>query len=363
MTQILTKRELNRALLARQHLLERTRLPAAAMIEHLVGMQAQNPLDPYFALAARIDGFQPAELAALLEDRRAVRTGGIRTTIHLHTADDALALAPFGADIQRRVFRSTAFAPHLDGLPVEEIVAAGRELLDVRPRTNGDLGKALAARWPGRDATSLGYAVRYLLPVVQVPPRGIWGKTKAPTWAALETWLERQAPATGDLDALVLRYLAAFGPASPADARTWSWLTSLRESFVRLRPRLVAFRDEAGRELFDLPDAPRPDPDTPAPVRFLPEYDNLLLAHDDRSRMADRPIFGERMGWKGSILVDGFLAGAWKIRREGKQGTVTVELFDPVTSAMRAEVEAEAERVTAFAATGFGPLDLRIVED
>jgi hypothetical protein len=140
-------------------------------------------------------------------------------------------------------------------------------------------------------------------------------------------------------------------------------LTKLREAFERVRPRLLVVRDEDGRELFDLPDAPRPPADTPAPVRFLPEYDNLFLSHDDRSRLADRPIFTERMGWKGSVFVDGFLAGAWKIRREGKPGTVTVELFDPVTPGMRRDVTAEAERVTAFAATGFGPLELRIVED
>ena len=360
MTAVLTTRELNRALLARQHLLERTRAPAAAIVEHLVGMQAQNPLDPYYALHARIEGFDPAELAGLIERREAVRTGGIRTTIHLHTAGDALALAPLGADVQQRVFRSTPFAPHLDGLALGDVVAAGRELLDERPRTTSDLGKALSERWPDRDPTALGYAVRYWLPVVQVPPRGLWGRTKAPTWAALETWLGRKAPTTGDVEALVLRYLAAFGPASPADARTWSWLTGLREVFERLRPQLVTFRDEAGRELFDLPDAPRPDPETPAPVRFLPEYDNLLLSHDDRSRIANRPIFAERMGWKGSILVDGFVAGAWKLRRDAKPATMTVELFDELEGAQRTDFEAEAERVRGFAATNGGPLAISI---
>jgi hypothetical protein len=363
MAQTLTKRDLNRALLARQHLLQRSHMAPAAMVEHLVGMQAQNPLDPYFALAARLEGFRPEKLADPLETRRAVRTGGIRTTIHLLTADDALANAPLVQDVQARVFKSTPYAPHVDGIEPAELIAAGRALLDERPRTSADLGRALGERWPDREATSLAYAIRYWLAVVQVPPRGVWGKTKAPSWTTLEGWLARPVALTGDVDALVLRYLGAFGPASPADARTWSWLTRLRESFERLRPQLITFRDEAGRELFDLPDAPRPDPDTPAPVRFLPEYDNLFLSHDDRSRLADRPIFPERMGWKGSLFIDGFLAGAWKIRREGKPGTVTVELFDPVSGSSRADVEAEAERVTAFAATGFGPLELRIVED
>ena len=363
MPTILTRRDLNRALLARQHLLERTRMPATDLIRHLVAMQAQNPHDPYFALAARIEDFDPAELGGLLEDRRAVRTGSIRTTLHLLVSDDALATSSLTQDVHVRTFRNTPFAAHVDGLPMDELIAAGRAILDERPRTTMELGRALGARFPGRETSSLAYAIRYHLAVAQLPPRGIWGRSKQSVWASLAGWLGAEVAEAGDVDALVLRYLAAFGPASSADARTWSWLTGLREVFERLRPELITFRDEAGRELFDLPNAPRPDPETPAPVRFLPEYDNLLLAHDDRSRMADRPIFGERMGWKGSVLVDGFLAGAWKIRRDAKPATVTVELFEPVAPAWRAEVEAEAQRVTAFASTGFGPLELRIVED
>lgn len=357
----LTKRALNRALLARQHLLARTRMSAAAMIEHLAGMQAQNPLDPYFALAARIEDFDPAELAGLIEERRAVRTGGLRTTLHLLTAEDAARTSPLMGDVMRRVFRNTPFAAHVDGVDPDELCAAGRALLDERPRTSAELGNALAERWPDHDASSLGYAIRYLLPVVQIPPRGVWGRTKGPTWATLATWLDRPIPDHGDVDALMLRYLAAFGPASPADARTWSWMTKLRDPFERLRPQLVTFRDEAGRELFDLPDAPRPDPDAPAPVRFLPEYDNLLLSHDDRSRVVDRTDLGDRLGWKGSVLVDGFVQGAWRIRREGKRGALTVELFEPFTGLTRAGIDAEAERLTSFAATGFGPLELTIV--
>ena len=358
-TPTLTRRALNRALLARQHLLERTRMPAAAMIEHLVGMQAQNPLDPYFALAARIDGFEPGELVDLLISRAAVRTGSIRTTLHLFTARDALAMSPLVQDVQRRVFRNTPFAAHVDGIALDELAAAGRRLLQERPRTTTELATALGERWSDVDRSSLAYAVRYALPVVQIPPRGLWGRTKASTWVGLEDWLGGPAATSADLDAIVLRYLAAFGPAGSADARTWSWFTGLREVFERLRPRLVTFRDEAGRELFDLPEAPRPEEDTPAPIRFLPEYDNLLLSHEDRSRVADVD-FRDRLGWKGSVLVDGFLRGAWKIGKDRRDPTLTAEMFEPLGAADRAKLEVEARQLTTFAATGFGPLELRI---
>jgi hypothetical protein len=357
----MSRRALNRALLARQHLLQRSPLSGESMVRHLVALQAQNPLDPYFALAARIEAFDPAELITLLEDRAAVRTGSIRTTLHLVAADDALEMSEPVQDVHRRTFANTRFAAHVDGIDLAAIADAGRLLLRERPSTTAELATALAERWPDRERTSLAYAVRYTLPVVQIPPRGLWGRSKASTWASLEDWLGRPVADRADVDAIVLRYLAAFGPASSADARTWSWFTGLREVFERLRPRLVTVRDEAGRELFDLPDAPRPDADTPAPVRFLPEYDNLLLSHDDRSRVADID-YRERLGWKGSILIDGFLRGAWRIGKDRRAGTLTVEVFEPIDRLDRDELETEAQRLTAFAATAFGPLELRIVE-
>jgi hypothetical protein len=354
---LLSQRALNRATLARQHLLERTRMPAERLVAHLVAMQAQNPLDPYFAMAARLEAFDPAEASQLLEQRRTVRTGSIRTTLHLQTAEDALAIAPFAMDVHKRIFRNTSFAKAIDGLDLDVVAGEARRLLDEHPRTTNELGKALQARWPDRDASSLAYAIRYAVPVAQLPPRGLWGKTKASTWSTLTTWLEGVEATPTTLDDLVLRYLAAFGPASPADARTWSWFTGLREVFERLRPQLMTFRDEQGRELFDLPDAPRPPEDTPAPPRFLPEYDNLLLSHDDRTRFYDRD-YRDRLGWKGTLLLDGLLSGVWRIRDK----TLTVELLGSVGAQTRAEVENEAERLRAFAATGHGPLELRFGE-
>ena len=151
---------------------------------------------------------------------------------------------------------------------------------------------------------------------------------------------------------MVLRYLAAFGPAATADIRSWSGLTGVREIIERLRPRLVTFRDERGRELFDLPDAPRPDPETPASPRFLPEYDNILLSHDDRGRiMRDNqglPMPAGRGGELGSLLVDGFLGGMWRINRDRGKATLVIEAGGSWTKADRMAIAEEGARLLAF---------------
>jgi hypothetical protein len=323
-------------------------MPAAEMVEHLVGMQAQNPLDPYIALWSRLEGFRPDELSTLVERRGAVRLGLMRGTLHLATDRDALALWPVMAPVMARSWLSSPFSKQLQGVDVEEVVAAGRTLLEEAPRTTSALGKLLHERWPDRDATSLGYAVRFLLPVIQIPPRGLWGRTGQATWTTLESWLGRPLDADAISDRAVLRYLAAFGPASVSDIRTWSWSTGLREVVERLRPRLVTFRDEAGRELFDIPGAPRPDPATPAPARLLPEYDNLLLSHDDRSRVIPDSAVGRVTGRVGTFLSDGFLAGQWRIDRGKDRATLVLEPFLPLTQDQHEELIGEAERLLAL---------------
>lgn len=359
---LLTRRALNRTLLGRQLLLERVARPAESVIEHLVGMQAQEPPDPYLALWSRIEGFDPQELSTLIETRRAVRGSTLRTTLHLMTARDFLTLRPVLQDVLERAWRSSPFARDLVGLDLEEVVAAGRELVEAEPLTTAQLAKALAERWPDRVPNSLAYASRFLLPIVQVPPRGLWGKKAAPKATTAQVWLGQPLGTETAADGAVLRYLAAFGPATVADIRIWSWLTGLRAVVDRLRPRLRTFRDEVGRELFDVEDGLLVDPDVPAPIRLLPQYDNIFLSHDDRSRILFERMTVPDLIWRGGILVDGFISGAWRIRREKRQATMTIELVTPVSSAQRGELEDEAARAFAFAAPEMETRDIEILK-
>ena len=359
MTAVLSRRALNRALLERQLLLRRVQIPAIDVIERLVGMQAQVPSDPYLALWSRIEGFQSDELASLITQRRAVRaTTLLRTTIHLVSERDALVIRAVLQPMIERQWGYSPFARALAGVDIDEVVAAGRAMLAERPHTIGEIGKQLHERWAGHEAADLGYAVRYLVGLVQIPPRGVWGRSGRPVLDTIEQWLGEPLEANPSVDHLVLRYLAAFGPATAKDVQTWSWLTGIGEVLDRLRPRLRTFRDEAGRELFDVPDGPLPDPETPAPVRFLPEYDNLVLSHDDRSRVVDRRVDLDR--WmRGSILVGGFVRGTWA--HDMKRGTATLRigLFAGVPASDRADVEAEAAGLLDFLAADASSRDIR----
>jgi hypothetical protein len=348
---VLGQRALNRALLERQILLRRQEGSAAEAIEHLVGMQAQIPANPYVALWSRLADFRTDDLSQLIAGRGAVRTSLMRTTLHLVTARDCLALRPVLQPVLERGFYSgSPFARNLPGVDIEALLKAGRELLEERPRSTAELGKALHEQWREHDASSLAYAVRYLVPLIQMPPRGIWGASGLPIWTTAEAWLGQPLADDTAPDRVVLRYLAVFGPASVADIRAWSWLTRVSEITERLRPDLVTFRDEAGVELFDLPDAPRPDPDIPAPVRFLPDYDNLLLSHADRTRvMSDASRKRGAIGAP-TFLVDGFVAGIWRFHQDRQFASLRVEPFETLPGAQRDEVAAEAERLLAFLA-------------
>ena len=284
---VLSDRALNRATLARQLLLERSAMTPDVAVEHLVGLQAQNPLDPYLALWSRLQRLDPHEVGAMLEDRRLVRIVVMRGTIHLVTARDALVLRPLTQPVMdAELARHSQFAPVLVDVDLEPVMAYAHPLLADTPMAGTQLRASLAERFPDLDAAALAYACRCLLPLVQVPPRGVWGKRLQVTSTPLDTWVGAPLAAEPSLDDVAYRYLAAFGPATTADLTAWSRLTGLRVVMDRLRPTLRPFRDERGRDLLDLPDAPRPDPDVPAPVRYLPEYDNLLLSHADRRRFA-----------------------------------------------------------------------------
>ncbi|MFE2261254.1 winged helix DNA-binding domain-containing protein [Streptomyces griseosporeus] len=340
--QVLGVRALNRATLARQSLLRRERRSALDAVGHLLGLQAQNVRPPYYALAARLDGFAPAELSAAMAERAAVRIVTMRSTIHTHTADDCLTLRPFVQPARER--EVTVFRKGLAGVDLDRLAALARELVEAEPRTPQQLREALSAEWPDADPQALGIAARCRLPLVQVTPRGLWGESGRVALTTAEHWLGRPAEEPPAPETVVRRYLAAFGPASVKDMQTWSGLTRLRPAFERLRPELVTFRDPGGVELFDLPDAPRPDPDTPAPPRFLPEFDNLLLSHADRTRVIPPEHWGR--SWQGNVayrtlLVDGFLAGLWVLRDDA----LVIEPFGRLGAAQREDVVAEAERL------------------
>jgi hypothetical protein len=293
----------------------------------------------------------------------------MRTTIHLLTADDWLALRPVLQVVAERGFRTgSPFGRQLAGLDVEEVLDAGRALLAEKPRTIRELGRLLHERWPDRDATSLGYAVRLIIPLVQVPPRGLWGRSGQPVLATAESWLGRSVGTDTAPDAMILRYLRAFGPATVMDIQSWCWLTRLTPAVERLRPQLLTFRDEQGRELFDLPDAPRPDPDTPAPPRFLPTYDNIALSHKDRTR-----IYGDLGNWtvvgddainrvftKGSVLVDGFVLGGWRLDREGDRTTLVIVPLRPLPRVDEPAVVEEGMRLLGLVAATSTAHDVRV---
>ena len=347
MSVVLGARALNRATLARQLLLERADLAPLGAVGHLVGLQAQVPHNPYTALWSRLDGFRAESLSQLLERREVVRMGVMRGTIHLLTRHDCLLLRPLTQPVfEGQLWRHRDFSPQLRGVDLDPVVEAGRIALE-EPRTGPELRAFLAARFPELDAAALAYACQMRLALVQVPPRGLWRKSAQVRWTTAEAWLGQPLESDPSLEDMILRYLAAFGPASVSDVATWCRLTGLREVVERLRPQLAGFRDERGRELFDLPDAPRPDPDTPAPVRFLPEYDNVLLSHDDRSRFvsaSDRALLGPvwSLGW-GAVLHDGAVRGVWR----AEPGGLLVRHV-PLAKRALASVAAEGRRLARF---------------
>jgi hypothetical protein len=352
----LGQRALNRSLLERQLLLRRESLPPIEVAERLVGLQAQEPLDPYITLWSRIEGFDPTALSDLISDRRAVRAPLMRATIHLVSPRDCLGLRPLTQPVLAR-----ALGKRLEPLDPRPVVEAGRALLEERPRTRAELAKLLGPRWPDVDPLALSYAVTFLLPIVQVPPRGLWRQRGAAAWAPADQWLGRPLDPNPDPVQMVERYLAAFGPATVADMRIWSGIPGLRAIVERVRPRLRALTDEVGRELLDVPDGAFPDPDTPAPPRFLGAFDNVVLSHDDRSRVIPERFRERQVGVGGPhLLVDGFVRGRWKLVRKADRATLLVEPFTRLSRGEATEVSEEGERLLAFLADDAAKRDIDI---
>jgi hypothetical protein len=363
----LSLRALNRATLARQLLLDRATLSAAEAVRHLAGLQAQAPLAPYVGLWTRLAGFRPRALEDLLTERAVLRAHLMRNTVHLVDAADFVRFRPLFQPLLERHLAGH-FGRNLTGIDLPELAMAAAALLGGTALTRRELGARLAPRWPDHDPAALAYAAGHLLPLVQVPPRGLWGQTGPATFMLADAWLSGTPIASAAptpvsqstmLEQLVLRYLAAYGPASVADIQAWSGLTRLREVTSRLGSRLRAFSGPEGAELLDLPDAPRPDPGVPAPPRFLPEYDNLLLSYAERSRVIPHrrpvPLPPGHGAAGGTLLAGGWWRADWKIGQDGLE----IRPFSPLSSADREAIAVEGERLLGFAASATAVRDVR----
>jgi len=349
---VLTLRELNRATLARQMLLERAVLPVPAVIERLIGLQAQSPVAPYIGLWTRLVDFRRDDLAAAIEDHTVVKATTMRATLHLITAADYLR---FRATLQPMLtYAGQSIAKRRGGNAIDlpALLALAREYIAEQPRTFEEISAMLAERLPDTDIGALRYTVRTHLPLVQIPTEARWSYPGNPRFALAESWLGRPIATEEDLCGLVRRYLAAFGPATVQDVQTWSGFPKLKEAIGEFKSALTVYRDERGRELLDLPGAALPDPDTPAPARFLPEYDNLLLSHQNRARVIPEQyhthVFLAGLRVAATILVDGFVAGAWKIEKTKAAATLTISPFAPLAPATRAALAEEGERLVRF---------------
>ncbi len=349
MPDTLSLRALNRATLARQLLLEPSALSPRVALERVAGLQAQWPKLPFMGLWTRLADFKRDDLSEALRRRQAVRATMMRGTIHVMTAKDYLAMRGVIQPVLTRGLSPVKMAAAK--LDMDAVLSAARKLF-VEPLTFDAAREALVAQFPKSNDRALGHVARMMVPLVMVPTDDPWPFPAAAEFQLAESWLGKTVPNATDASSLVLRYFAAFGPASIADAQSWSGLQGLRAVVEKLRPKLRTFRDPRGRELFDLPDAPRPDEDTPAPMRFLPEFDNVLMGYQDRSRiMANshkRYVLLPGLRVASTVIVDGVVAATWKIDRTKKQPTISIQLLEKLPKRTVADVEAEAERVVQF---------------
>jgi len=349
--EVLTRRRLNRATLARQMLLRRERGSVVEAVERLCGLQAQEPRPPFPGLWTRLQGFRRQDLHRALHDRAVVRGTLMRGTLHLLSAADYIA---HRMTLQPMLSKNLALlGTRAEGLDEDEVLPVARALLDERPRTFGELRAALVEAFPGINDRALGFTVRMRLPLVMIPTEDRWGFPADSRFGLAEHWLGTPVSDEANAEALVLRYLAAFGPATAGDVQRWSGLQGIKPVLESLRPRLALFQDERGRTLFDLPDAPRPAAEIPAAPRFLPEFDNLVLSHADRTRvLADEHrhfILGAKNGRiPATFLVDGWVAGTWRVERKKQAATLAITPFTTLPKSTAAALGEEGDALLRF---------------
>ncbi len=347
----LTAQQLNRATLARQMLLARETRSVVSAVEQLAGLQAQLARPPFVGLWSRLEGYRRQDLLDALHDRSLVRVTAMRGTLHLMSAADYISLRSALQPALDRGMQVIQGRPVVDDL--DALHADAREFFAAKTSTFDRLRIYFKEKYPEADERAMAYVIRMRLPLVQVPTQTTWGFPAAADFALADDWLNRSINTTSaPAHTLVRRYLAAFGPATPTDAQTWSGLQGLRAVFEELRPELITFRDENNKELFDLPDAPRPAADTPAPARFLPDFDNLVLAHADRSRfMADEHrgrLVTKNLQVRATFWVEGRVAGTWKVERKKKAAVLVLEPFVPLAKQTLAALESEGLALLRF---------------
>ncbi len=362
---VLKLRELNRATLARQMLLERETLPVPAAIERLVGLQAQLALPPFIGLWTRVRDFRRENLADLIESRVVIKATLMRATLHLLTAEDYLR---FRAALQPVLLGAASAIARQRGedFDLDKVLKAARRYIGEKPRTFAEISEMVTKLMPEHDVGAMRYSVRTHLPLVQVPVNSGWSYPNKPEFTLAESWIGRSISNKDNLRDLVFRYLAAFGPASVTDMQTWSGLPKLKETFEKLKPELQTYRDEGRRELFDLPDLALLAEDITAPVRFLPEFDNLLLSHSNRTRViADEhrsKVYLPGLRVAATILVDGFVCGVWKIEKAKNVATLVIEPFDKLTRRDRAALIDEGDQLVRFIEAKAKSFEVRFAE-
>jgi len=341
----LSTRELNRTLLARQLLLARSSDSVEGVLWRLVALQSQVPQSPHLALWSRVAGYTPDSLNSLAKDRRVVRATAMRATLHTLLSEDYLRFRSALQPAMHKALRGF-FSGSWRQIDLERVRQLGEEFM-ATPHTFAELKAFLEQQELSCLLEAATYAARTHLPLVQIPEGKPWGYTGNPRYVLASRWLGR-SPQTdgGALASLVRRYLRAYGPASRQDLEYWTGMGGMREVLEDLRPELAEYVDESGRRLIDLAEAEIVPADAPAPVRLLPEWDSALLGHADRSRILPERYRKAIVRTVGrimpSVLVDGFVAGIWKITASGQRARLEVTLFAPMPEGARHELEAEA---------------------